>query len=113
MITTLIMLIGALGGLSAVIVSVLYFQENKNRKRAEIKAIEIDSLTAIIEQLKKDSDSMRVEIDNLKRDLRVSDSEKVTIEKNMNCYVRAVNCRVECDKKKCPIEDKLKELISK
>ena len=110
MITTLIMLIGALGGLSAVIVSVLYFRENRNRKRAEIKAIEIDSLTIVIEQLKKDRDSMRVEIDNLKQALRMSDSEKILIEKDLNCYVRAFNCRVECDKEVCPIEDKISKL---
>lgn len=110
MITTLIMFLGALGGLSAVIVSVLYYRENRNRKQAEIKAIEIDSLTAVIEQLKKDRDSMRVEIDELKRALRQSDSEKISIEKNLNCYMRAFNCRVECDSKKCPIETKINEL---
>ena len=113
MITTLILLIGALGGLSAVIVSVLYYRENRNRKRAEIKAIEIDSLTEVIEQLKKDRDSMRVEIDDLKRALRQSDSEKISIEKDLNCYVRAFNCRVECDKDLCPVEKKINELKNK
>lgn len=111
MITMIATLLGAIGGLSALIVSVLYYRENRNRKVAETKAIEIDTLTQVIDQLKKDRDSMRIEIDELKNALRVSDTEKITIERDLNIHKRALGCRVNCPIEICPIENKINELI--
>lgn len=102
--------LSALGGLSAVIVSLLYYRENRRRKKAKTKAIDIESLVTTIEVLQKDKlamhediQSMRAEIDVLKRSLRISDAEKIGIEKDLNIYKRAFGCRVECDRTACPI----------
>lgn len=113
MITTIATIAGAIGGLSALIVSFLYYRENKNRKVAETKAIEITSLTKTIEQLERDRDTMREEIDFLKNSLRVSDAEKITIERDLNIHKRAIGCRVNCPVTVCPIENKIKELNNK
>ena len=44
-------LVAALGGLSALIVSILYYKQNKKRKQVETKAIEIESLTKLVHEL--------------------------------------------------------------
>jgi septal ring factor EnvC (AmiA/AmiB activator) len=118
--TTLIAVIGALGGTSAIIVSLLYFKENKRRKQAETKSIDIEALTNTIEVLQEDKEKMRKEvndmrkeIDTLKTSLRVSDAEKIGIERDLNIYKRAVGCRVQCDREQCPIELKLDVLSVK
>ena len=103
-------LVAALGGLSALIVSILYYKQNKKRKQVETKAIEIDSLTKLVHELQRDRDSMRKEIDELRNALRVSDAEKVSIEHRNNVYQRAVNDRILCEKDVCPILEKLKLL---
>ena len=118
-------LIGGACGLSTVIVSALYYRENHNRKVAEINAIEIktksieaDSLTNVIHQLQKDRDSMRIEINDLnvqivglKKAMGVSETEKITIERDLNIHKRALGCRVNCPIEVCPIENKINELI--
>ena len=118
--TTIIAGIGALGGLSATIASFLYLKENKLRKQAETKSIEIDSLTDTIKLLQDDKKQMHIdmklmreEIDTLKKSLRVSDAEKIGIETDLNTYKRAFGCRVECESDKCPIETKLDVLTLK
>lgn len=102
--------IGAIGGLSALVVSILYYKQDKKRKQVETKAIEIDSLTKLVHELQRDRDSMRKEIDELRNALRVSDAEKVSIEHRNNVYQRAVNDRILCEKDICPILEKLKLL---
>ena len=102
--------IGAIGGLSALVVSILYYKQDKKRKQVETKAIEIDSLTKLVHELQRDRDSMRKEIDELRNALRVSDAEKVSIEHRNNVYQRAVNDRILCEKDVCPIFEKLKLL---
>ena len=103
-------IIASIGGLSAVIVSVLYYKQDKRRKQVETKAIEIKSLTDLVHELQRDRDSMRKEIDELRNALRVSDAEKVSIEHRNNVYQRAVNDRLLCEKDVCPIFEKLKLL---
>ena len=56
-------LVAALGGLSALIVSILYYKQNKKRKQVETKAIEIESLTQLVHELQRDRDSMKKEIE--------------------------------------------------
>jgi septal ring factor EnvC (AmiA/AmiB activator) len=102
--------IGAIGGLSALVVSILYYKQDKKRKQVETKAIEIDSLTKLVHELQRDRDSMRKEIDELRNALRVSDAEKVSIEHRNNVYQRAINDRILCEKDVCPILEKLKLL---
>ena len=102
--------IASIGGLSAVIVSVLYYKQDKRRKQVETKAIEIKSLTDLVHGLQRDRDSMRKEIDELRNALRVSDAEKVSIEHRNNVYQRAVNDSILCEKDVCPILEKLKLL---
>ena len=103
-------IIASIGGLSAVIVSVLYYKQDKRRKQVETKAIEIKSLTDLVHELQRDRDSMRKEIDELRNALRVSDAEKVSIEHRNNVYQRAVNDGMLCEKEVCPILEKLKLL---
>ena len=103
-------IIASIGGLSAVIVSVLYYKQDKRRKQVETKAIEIKSLTDLVHELQRDRDSMRKEIDELRNALRVSDAEKVSIEHRNNVYQRAINDRILCGKDVCPIFEKLKLL---
>ena len=103
-------IIASIGGLSAVIVSVLYYKQDKRRKQVETKAIEIKSLTDLVHELQRDRDSMRKEIDELRNALRVSDAEKVSIEHRNNVCQRAVNDSILCEKVVCPILEKLKLL---
>ena len=103
-------IIASIGGLSAVIVSVMYYKQDKRRKQVETKAIEIKSLTDLVHELQRDRDAMRKEIDELRNALRVSDAEKVSIEHRNNVYQRAINDRILCEKEACPILEKLKLL---
>ena len=106
-------LVAALGGLSALIVSILYYKQNKKRKQVETKAIEIESLTQLVHELQRDRDSMKKEIDELKNALRVSDSEKISMEREIVIYRRSFMSRSLCDRVNCPIIEKRDTLIAK
>jgi uncharacterized protein YlxW (UPF0749 family) len=106
-------LVAALGGLSALIVSILYYKQNKKRKQVETKAIEIESLTQLVHELQRDRDSMKKEIDELKNALRVSDSEKISMERENVIYRRSFMSRSLCDRENCPIIEKRDTLIAK
>jgi len=106
-------LVAALGGLSALIVSILYYKQNKKRKQVETKAIEIESLTQLVHELQRDRDSMKKEIDELKNALRVSDSEKISMERESVICRRAFMSRSLCDRESCPIIEKRDILMSK
>ena len=106
-------LVAALGGLSALIVSILYYKQNKKRKQVETKAIEIESLTQLVHELQRDRDSMKKEIDELKNALRVSDSEKISMERENVIYRRSFMSRSLCDRVNCPIIEKRDTLIAK
>ena len=110
--TTIVAILGSLGGLSAVVVALLFFKEIKKRKQADTRSIDIDNLSKTIKQLEKDRDYMQLEIKELKQSLRMSDAEKIGIERELNIHRRAVNSVYECSilPDKCPILLKLKEL---
>lgn len=113
MIAEITQLIAAIGGLSALIVSILYYKQNKRRKQVETKAIEIESLTKLVHELQRDRDSMKKEIDELKNALRVSDAEKINMERENIIYKRSFMSRSLCDRENCPIVEKRDTLIAK
>lgn len=112
MITAIVAVLGSLGGLSAVIVALMFFGEIKKRKVLENKGLEIDNLKEVIGQLEKDRDRQQDEINELKKSLRISDAEKIGIERTLNIHKRAINSGIECSipTSKCPIYNKLIEL---
>lgn len=105
-------LVGALGGLSAIIMFFVFIKQNKRIKDNEADSGEIENLRSIIEELQKDRDSMRLEIESLKRSYSLSETEKIEIESLNNKYKRAFNCQSECDilPSKCPIIIKYEKL---
>lgn len=118
--THIITIIGSLGGLSGIIAFFFYYKENKKRKQVETRSIDIKALSDTIDILQKDKEKMhkdlqdmRAEIDTLKKSLRLSDSEKIGLERDLNIFNRAMVCRYECDKEHCPIELKIESLVTK
>jgi len=49
---------------------------------------------------------MKIEIDELKKALRVSDAEKISMERENVIYRRAFMSRSLCDREICPIVEK-------
>jgi len=100
-----ISIFGAIGGLSALIMFFIFIKQNKRIKSNEADRGEIDNLRTIIEELERDRDSMKKEIESLKRAYGLSETEKIEIEAKNNKYQRAFNCQDLCDTKPtdCPI----------
>ena len=113
-----------IGGASALIVSLLYYKENKRYKNAQSNREEIESLNEALKALRQEKNEMKIdydakfkcmqrEIDRLKEDNSKKSTDLRLAEKNALIYDRALECRIKCHQKDCPIENKLNELIKK
>lgn len=112
------------GGASALIVSLLYYKENKRYKNAQSNREEIESLNEALKALRQEKNEMKLdydakfkcmqrEIDRLKEDNSKKSTDLRLAEKTTLIYDRALECRIKCHNKECPIENKLNELIKK
>ena len=113
-----------IGGASALIVSLLYYKENKRYKNAQSNREEIESLNEALKALRQEKNEMKIdydakfkcmqhEIDRLKEDNSKKSTDLRLAEKNALIYDRALECRIKCHQKDCPVENKLNELIKK
>lgn len=118
--TTIFSLLGAIGGLSALIMFFVYAKQNKRIKNNEADKGEIDNLKSIIEELeearsrdKEDRDSLRHRVEALEKKDIEREKLLIDIERNLNIHKRAINAQVECtfaESHKCPVIIKMKEL---
>lgn len=117
-----------ISGASVLIISLIYYRENRKRKEADTRLIDTNSLTKTIKALEEERESLlnrmqkqidsmqkrmdelQAELDLMKNSLRLKDAELINTEKTLNIYKRSFVCRIECDKDICPIETKLNEL---
>jgi len=109
--------IGGLTGLVSFIGFIAFYSLDRKEKRARIRVQEADGdikslsfLTALVETLKKENEELKRRIKAVEDELAKMKEENGSIWAKLKIYILALKCRPECNKKKCPIEDKFKEL---
>ncbi len=102
----------------SIVLSIFYFNANKRIKNNEAEKGEIENLTKIIEEIRKEKDSLKKRVEALeknevinrqeilKREMKIVDYEGILIK-----IKSAMNFGLGCENKdKCPIIKKYKEI---
>lgn len=113
-------ILGAIGGLSALIMFFVFIRQNKRIKDNEADGGEIENLTKIIAELKTARADDKIEREELRARVEVLEKRDVEreklvidIERNLNIHKRAINAQLECvyeQSHNCPVIKKLNDL---
>lgn len=110
--STIALIITAIGAVGSLVIFLVFFKQNKRIKHAEANKKEYDLLSDIIDEIKKDRDSLRVDVNRLEKRINDFEISYIEIEKENHIYKRAGNAGFSCEipRDKCPIHLKFYEL---
>lgn len=110
--STFAIILTSIGAVASLIIFLVFFKQNKRIKSAEANKAEYDLLVGIINEVVKDRDSLRNDVNRLEKRINDFEVSYIEIEKENHIYKRAGNAGYSCEipREKCPIHTKFYEL---
>ena len=110
MVQTILIWIAVGSGASGLIISILSYRPDARLKKTQSDLNEQNLLRGIIDELKSEIDGHGRRIATLEGIISEMKQEKTSLLLKIEIFIESFKCRILCNRRSCPIEDKFKEL---